>query len=158
MKTIKYLYTVLALFITSAPSFAQFHAINTGKLEVYASVNQGGEPMSKVIATLYEDVANTGEWKQVQTMKTNTHGEFSFKLDFNSKYRIEMAKANYVTKNIAFDTNVHNSTINSQDFYFNVELAPGSNTPASAIPVGNVFYHKEKKIFDYELNYAKAEK
>jgi len=147
----------IVCLLSGQQATAQFNAINTGKLQVYAFVKQGDEPLKKVIVTLYEDVENNGNWVQNQQMRTQANGEFSFILDYNSKYMVEVTKANYITKKISFDTNVYGKTITSQDFYFAVDFVPGSNTPASDIPVGNVFYHTKKNKFDYELNYAKAE-
>ncbi len=136
---------------------AQFNAFNVSKLEVYAFVRQGEESIKKATATLYEDVGNTGNWVQVQQLKTNLYGEFGFKLDYNSKYMIEVAKANYISKKITFDTNVYDKTITSQDFYFNVDFVPGSNSAVNDIPVGNVYYHQQKNKFDYELTGEKAQ-
>ncbi|MGE0637643.1 MAG: hypothetical protein AB7G44_00380 [Bacteroidia bacterium] len=135
---------------------AQFNAFNVSKLEVYAFVRQGEESIGKAVATLYEDVENTGNWVQVQQMKTNVNGEFGFKLDYNSRYMIEVAKANYITKKITFDTNVYDKTITSQDFYFAVDFVPGTSATES-LPVGNVFYQVEKNKFSYELSGEKAQ-
>ncbi|MCG3164754.1 MAG: hypothetical protein POELPBGB_00513 [Bacteroidia bacterium] len=135
---------------------AQFNAFNVGKLEVYAFVRQGEESIGKAVATLYEDVENTGNWVQVQQMKTNVNGEFGFKLDYNSRYMIEIAKANYITKKVTFDTNVFDKTITSQDFYFAVDFVPGTSATES-MPVGNVFYQVEKNKFGYELAGEKAQ-
>jgi len=154
MKKILTAIIALCLLLTQQ-STAQFNAFNLSKLEVYAFVRYGDESVRKAVATLYEDVENTGNWMQVQQLKTNLSGEFSFKLDYNSHYMIEVAKANYITKKISFDTNVFGKTITSQDFYFAVDFVPGSS-PASDIPVGNVFYQVEKNKFNYELTGEKA--
>lgn len=135
---------------------AQFNAFNVGKLEVYAFVRQGEESIGKAVATLYEDVENTGNWTQVQQMKTNINGEFGFKLDYNSRYMIEVAKANYITKKVSFDTNVFDKTITSQDFYFAVDFVPGTSATEN-LPVGNVFYQVDKNKFGYELSGEKAQ-
>jgi len=149
----------LCLF-TAQQASAQFNAINAGKLHIYASVNESIEKtfsIRKAEVTLYEDVEGTCNWTGMEQMKTNAKGEFSFKLDYNSKYMVEISKEGFVSKRITFDTNVAGTTITSQDFYFMVELADGENTAVSDIQVANVFYVVEKKKFDYELNYAKAE-
>lgn len=135
---------------------AQFNAFNLSKLEVYAFVRQGEESVKKATATLYEDVENAGNWVQVQQVKTTIYGEFGFKLDYNSRYMVEVAKANYITKKITFDTNVYDKTITSQDFYFAVDFVPGTSATES-LPVGNVFYQVEKNKFSYELAGEKAQ-
>ena len=127
---------------------AQFNAFNVGKLEVYAFVRQGEESIGKAVATLYEDAGNTGNWTEVQHVKTNLSGEFGFK--------IEIAKANYITKKVTFDTNVFDKTITSQDFYFAVDFVPGISATEN-LPVGNVFYQVEKNKFGYELAGEKAQ-
>jgi hypothetical protein len=142
--------------LISAQTFAQFNAFNVGKLEVYAFVRQGEEAIEKAVATLYEDVENTGNWTEVQHVKTNLNGEFGFKLDYNSKYMIEIAKPNYITKKVTFDTNVFDKTITSQDFYFAVDFVPGISATEN-LPVGNVFYQVEKNKFGYELTGEKAQ-
>lgn len=143
--------------LSSQQASAQFNAFNLAKLEVYAFVRLGEESVKKATATLYEDVENTGNWVQVQQVKTTIYGEFGFKLDYNSRYMVEVAKANYITKKITFDTNVYDKTITSQDFYFNVDFVPGSNSAINDIPVGNVYYHQQKNKFDYELTGEKAQ-
>lgn len=156
LKNILPVFFIICLF-SSKQTMAQFNAFNISKLEVYAFVRLGDESVKKATATLYEDAENTGKWTQMQQIKTNINGEFGFKLDYNSKYMIEVAKVNYITKKISFDTNVYGKTITSQDFYFNVDFIPGSNSPANDIPLGNVFYHTQKNIFDYELIGEKAQ-
>lgn len=154
----KYILTSFIAFclLGTLQTAAQFNAFNVGKLEVYAFVRQGEEPIKKAVATLYEDATNTGNWVQVQQLKTNMDGEFAFKLDYNSKYMVEVAKANYITKKISFDTNVFDKTITSQDFYFAVDFAPGISATEN-LPVGNVFYQVEKDKFGYELAGEKAQ-
>ncbi len=158
MKYIKLLPIALIVSLVAVQQVsAQFSAININKLEVYGFARLGDESVKKAVATLYEDQENNGKWVQVQQMKSNINGEFGFKLDYNSKYVIEIAKANYISKRISFDTNVYGKTIHSLDFYFNVDFIPGVNTANSEIPVGNVFYHVQKNKFDYELNGEKAQ-
>jgi hypothetical protein len=154
----KHILTSLIAFclLGTLQTSAQFNAFNVGKLEVYAFVRQGEEPIGKAVATLYEDVENTGTWTEVQHVKTNLSGEFGFKLDYNSKYMIEIAKANYITKKVTFDTNVFDKTITSQDFYFTVDFVPGISATEN-LPVGNVFYQVEKDKFGYELTGEKAQ-
>ncbi len=152
------LISLIALCLVSTQQTnAQFNAFNVSKLEVYAFVRLGEESVRKATATLYEDAENTCNWVPVQQLKTNLYGEFGFKLDYNSKYMIEVSKANYMSKRITFDTNVYDKTITSQDFYFNVDFVPGSNSAANDIPVGNVYYHQQKNKFDYELTGEKAQ-
>lgn len=152
--------TVLSFFVYQQAS-AQFNAINTGKLQVYASVNkQAGdnlENISKATVTLYEDVEKNCNWNGVQELKTRSNGNFSLNLDYNSKYMIEVEKKGFVTKRITFDTDVFGSTIASQDFYFVVSMVEGQNPATWQMPVANVFYAVDKNKFDYELSYEKAE-
>ncbi len=159
MKTKNILPALLVLFaVTAQQASAQFNPINTSKLQIYASVTENTlAQLKKAEVTLYEDVERNCNWQGVERMKTNAMGEFSFKLDYNSKYLVEISKPGYTTKSITFDTNVFGSTITSQDFYFAVDMALSADGKEYQQPVANVFYIVEKKKFDYELNYAKAE-
>ncbi len=150
---------VLCLFSAQFVS-AQINSINVAKLQIHASVNESIErtfKLKKADVTLYQDAERTGNWTGIEKTKTNARGEFSFKLDYNSKFMVEISKEGFVSKRITFDTNVFGATITSQDFYFMAQLEDGENTATSEIPVANVFYVVEKNKFDYELNYAKAE-
>jgi tetratricopeptide (TPR) repeat protein len=67
-------------------------------LEVRGISELAMEPLSRATANLYE--GNT----KVKSVQTSSDGTFSFKLDFNKQYTIEVEKDGLVSKRISFNT------------------------------------------------------
>src|SRR4030042_2580490 len=67
-------------------------------LEIRGRAELDMQPLNGAIATLYEGNS------VVKTTRTGSDGLFSFKLDVNKYYVVEVGKSNYVSKRLAFDT------------------------------------------------------
>ena len=148
---------IFILCIFSISASAQFNAINTGKLQVYASIKEGQEKLKKVDIVLMEDAERNGNWVEVQRLKTPASGEFRLDMDYGSLYQVTISKEGYTTKKVNFDTDVHGETINSLDFYFIADMVPDKGGIAYLKAVATIFYDANKKAFDYDLNNEKAD-
>jgi tetratricopeptide (TPR) repeat protein len=69
-------------------------------LEIRGRAELDMQPLNGATATLYENNA------VVKTVRTGSDGMFSFKLDVNKYYVVEVGKSNYVSKRLAFDTSL----------------------------------------------------
>ena len=128
-----------------------------GKLVINGSAQELQDKLKNVIIILYQDIDKTGKWVEVEKQLTKGDGKFSFKLDLEGKYMIEVARGGYTTKKVTFDTEVYALTNQPEPFDFIVDLVPDRDGLGYINPVANVFYYARKKQFDYQLDYSKEE-
>ena len=128
-----------------------------GKLVINGSAQELQDKLKNVIIILYQDIDKTGKWVEVEKQLTKGDGKFSFKLDLEGKYMIEVARGGYTTKKVTFDTEVYALTTQPEPFDFIVDLVPDRDGLGYINPVANVFYYARKKQFDYQLDYSKEE-
>lgn len=128
-----------------------------GKLVINGSAQELQDKLKNVIVILYQDIDKTGKWVEIEKQLTKGDGKFSFKLDLEGKYMIEVAGGGYTTKKVTFDTEVYALTNQPEPFGFIVDLVPDRDGLGYINPVANVFYYAKKKAFDYQLDYSKEE-
>jgi hypothetical protein len=128
-----------------------------GKLVINGSAQELQDKLKNVIIILYQDIDKTGNWVEIEKQLTKSDGKFSFKLDLESKYMIEVARGGYTTKKVTFDTEVYQLTNQPAPFDFIVDLVPDRDGLGYINPVANVFYYAKKQEFDYQLDYSKEE-
>ncbi len=129
-----------------------------GKLNVRVRVQEGNERMKSVEVILYHDSEKLGRYEEVQRITSKKNGEFSFHLDLNSKYLIEINKGGYTTKKLAFNTDVFNSTTTTvPHFDLIVDMLPNRDGLGYLKPVASVFYNVAKKKFDFTTDLTKEE-
>ncbi|MGE3825824.1 MAG: hypothetical protein AB7G44_16495, partial [Bacteroidia bacterium] len=128
-----------------------------GKLVINGSAQELQDKLKNVVVILYQDIDKTGNWVEVEKQLTKGDGKFSFKLDLEGKYLIEVARGGYTTKKVSFDTEVYQLTNQPAPFDFIVDLVPDRDGLGYLNPVANVFYYAKKKEFDYQLDYSKEE-
>jgi len=159
---------VLSLFLLSQLTFSAFTQVLLeqekppagsvpGKLVINGSAQELQDKLKNVIVILYQDIDKTGNWVEVEKQLTKGDGKFSFKLDLEGKYLIEVARGGYTTKKVSFDTEVYQLTTQPAPFDFIVDLVPDRDGLGYLNPVANVFYYAKKKEFDYQLDYSKEE-
>ncbi len=116
MKTRKVLPTILLLCLLyfqqalAQGGFATPAKVIEGKLNVRGRVQEGNDRIKSSEVILYHDSDMTGKYIEEQKIFGQKNGEFSFQIDLNSKYLIEINRGGYITKKIAFNTDVFNST------------------------------------------------
>lgn len=128
-----------------------------GKLVINGSAQELQDKLKNVIIILYQDIDKTGKWVEIEKQLTKGDGKFSFKLDLEGKYMIEVVRGGYTTKKVTFDTEVYALTNQPEPFDFIVDLVPDRDGLGYINPVANVFYYARKKQFDYQLDYSKEE-
>lgn len=159
---------VLSLFLLSQLTFSAFAQVLLeqekpptgsvpGKLVINGSAQELQDKLKNVIVILYQDIDKTGNWVEVEKQLTKGDGKFTFKLDLEGKYLIEVARGGYTTKKVSFDTEVYGLTTQPAPFDFIVDLVPDRDGLGYLNPVANVFYYAKKKEFDYQLDYSKEE-
>ncbi|MCG3166906.1 MAG: hypothetical protein POELPBGB_02689 [Bacteroidia bacterium] len=159
---------VLSLFLLSQFVFISFGQVLLeqeapprgsipGKLVINGSAQELQDKLKNVIVILYQDIDKTGNWVELEKQLTKADGKFSFKLDLESKYMIEVARGGYTTKKVTFDTEVYGLTNQPAPFDFIVDLVPDRDGLGYINPVANVFYYAKKQEFDYQLDYSKEE-
>jgi hypothetical protein len=128
-----------------------------GKLVINGNAQELQDKLRNVIVILYQDIDKTGKWVELEKQLTKSDGKFSFKLDLEGKYLIEVARGGYTTKKVSFDTEVYSLTNQPAPFDFIVDMIPDRDGLGYINPVANVFYYAKKKEFDYQLDYSKEE-
>lgn len=128
-----------------------------GKLVINGTAKELQTRLRNVVVILYQDIEKTGNWVEIEKQLTRSNGEFSFKLDLEGKYMIEVARGGYTTKKVTFDTEVYELTNQPAPFDFEVDMVPDRDGLGYLKPVAEVFYYAKRKEFDYRLDYSKEE-
>ncbi len=137
------------VFITAMICICSMITVFSQEGERYVEIRGRAEldmqPLNGATATLYEGN------KKVNTARTGADGMFSFKLEPNKYYVVEVGKEKYIAKRLAFDTSLPDeekgvwvrefaiSVVRSCD---GVDYAPLSN------PVDIVKYNAKRKDFE----------
>ncbi|MBL4587089.1 MAG: hypothetical protein JKX84_08560 [Flavobacteriales bacterium] len=125
-------------------------AQNNG-LDVSGSVKESWKGLESVKLTLYKNGSVD------QSVTTSSNGKFKFFFETNVNYILDVAKAGYVTKKIAFNTTVPDGEPQVWDFDFIVELfqdQSGLDKAIFANPVAKVHYSARHNEIDYDLDYT----
>ncbi|MCG3164753.1 MAG: hypothetical protein POELPBGB_00512 [Bacteroidia bacterium] len=128
-----------------------------GKLVINGSAQELQAKLKNVLVILYQDNDKTGNWVEVERQLSKPDGKFTFQLNLNSKYMIELVKEGYTTKKVEFDTEVYQLTNQPAPFDFIVDMVPDRDGLKYLNPVAKVFYYAKKKEFDYQLDYSKEQ-
>jgi tetratricopeptide (TPR) repeat protein len=123
--------------------------------ERYLQINGTAEldmkPVSNAIVTLYENNA------EISSVKTGSSGLFSFKLEMNKDYVIEIAKKGYIPKRIRFITNIpdEETGIWVREFAVGlVKYCEGINYSVLNEPVDVIKYSVKRKDFDSDKTFV----
>jgi tetratricopeptide (TPR) repeat protein len=120
-------------------------------LEIRGNAEINMKPASRVTVNLYE--GNT----KVKTVKTRSDGSFSFKLDMNKDYTVEVTKEGYVHKKIRFITKIPDEELGIwvREFAIGlVEHCEGVNYSVLDEPVDVIKYSVRKKDFDSDKTFV----
>ncbi len=123
--------------------------------ERYLQINGTAEldmkPVSNAIVTLYEDN------KEINSVKTGSGGQFSFKLEMNKDYIVEVSKKGYVSKRIRFITKIpdEETGIWVREFAVGlVKYCEGINYTVLDEPVDVIKYSVKRKDFDSDKTFV----
>jgi hypothetical protein len=136
----------ISLFCLTFSASAQ-----TSGLDVSGSVKEAWKGLDGTILTLYKNGSVD------QSLTTSSNGKFNFFFEANATYMLDVSKPGYVTKKIAFNTEVPADISMVWDFDFIVELFQDQSGLDKAIfinPVAKVQYSERYNEFDYDLDYS----
>jgi tetratricopeptide (TPR) repeat protein len=123
--------------------------------ERYLQINGTAEldmkPASNAIVTLYEGN------KEINSVKTGSSGKFSFKLEMNKDYIVEVSKKGYISKRIRFLTKIpdEETGIWVREFAVGlVKYCEGINYSVLDEPVDVIKYSIRRKDFDSDKTFV----
>ncbi len=142
-RCVRYFYVIaVGCFLMAG---AIFHAdAQISSLEVIGTAENNFEPIENARVTLYKNGS------KVQSVFSDSRGEFRFALDINSEYLIEVEKAGLLSKKIAFNTEVPSEVTGKWTMEFAMSLFPGCegvNTSVLTEPVDRVKFSTNKADF-----------
>ena len=108
------------------------------------------QPLKGATVVLYENN------KEINLVKTGSDGLFSFELEPNKFYIVEVSKENYVSKRIAFDTKMPSDVEGTWINEFSISVVKKCDkVDYSALkdPVDIVKFNEKKKDFDSDKNH-----
>ena len=147
MKLTRYiLEIILILLIWNSPLGAQ-----ESTLEVIGTAESNMQPLSSAKVTLYKDGTS------IRTIHTQINGEFKFNLDINSEYMILVEKTGFLSKKIAFNTEIPTEVTGRWTMEFAMSLFPGCEGVNTAIlnePVDRIKYSSNKADFISDEGYV----
>jgi tetratricopeptide (TPR) repeat protein len=142
---------ILFLCLTSISIFAQEN--NERFLEVKGTSELNGQSLAGATATLYEGT------NMIKSVQTASDGTFSFKLDINKTYTIEVSKDGFVGKKITFNTTMPDQEKGQWMNEFSIGLikpCDGVNYSLLKQPVDIVRFDPKKRQYvsdkDYVIN------
>jgi tetratricopeptide (TPR) repeat protein len=147
--------TIIAILSIFIFNLVLVPSINSQDAERYLQINGTAElnmkPVSNAVITLYE------ENSKVNSVKTGSSGLFSFKLDMNKDYTVEVSKEGYVSKRIRFITNIPDDVTGIWVREFAVGLVKyceGVNYSVLKDPVDVIKYSVRRQDFDSDKTFV----
>lgn len=122
------------------------------------AVDNNNKPINGATVTLYKENDEL-EWTEVTSVVYHEHS-FSFKLDVNEYYTIEISRPGYVTRSVGISTKIP-SDVSLKDMFhyeFEVELfsqQKGVDDYYMDFPVALISYDKKRDVFDNNYAYTK---
>jgi hypothetical protein len=116
----------------------------TSSLEVIGTAENNMEPIANARVTLYKDGT------KMQSLTTESNGEFRFAMEMNTEYTIEIEKSGFLSKKIAFNTEVPADVTGRWTMEFAMSLFPGCegvNTSVLSEPVDRIKFSTNKADF-----------
>lgn len=126
-----------------------------GYLQVTGEVEYNNSPLEKSSITVYSNK------KAIISIKSDKDGKFSFNLEFEKKFLIEVTKENMVKKKFIFNTYLPADAEKKAIYkfsFFKIVLFPAYkkiNMKILKKPVAIINYAKKYEDFFYDYNYAK---
>ena len=141
-------FSSLFVILFTDSSFAQ----NNYYLKIFGQVKNGKTKIPNATVQLFEN--NT----KINTVTSNTNGDFTFNLDFDKSYILEISAQNYATKKILIDTKIKEKDL-TYKYTFTVELFEqyaGVDYSVLNKPVTKIVYNAESDAFDYDIPYTES--
>ncbi len=133
-------------------SFVYFNLFpQKGYLKINGQVKSGKEKINNAVISLYQN--NT----KINSINTN-NGTFSFNLDFDNEYILDISAPNFVSKKVLIDTKIPEKDL-IYKYSFTVDLFQkfdGIDYSALENPVTKIIYNTEADAFDYDIPYTES--
>ncbi len=139
---------ILIFFCTGISSFAQE---SERYLEVRGVSELEMQPLAKATANLYEGT------NRVQSIQTAADGSFSFRLEINKQYTIEVVKDGLVGKKISFNTTMPDEEKGTWMNEFSIGLlkyCDGVDYSALKEPVDIVKFDPKRRQYESDKDYV----
>ncbi|MCW3084704.1 MAG: hypothetical protein JWP12_2070 [Bacteroidetes bacterium] len=122
------------------------------------ALDSAEQPINGVSVKLYRENDEL-EWTEVTSVDYHDH-MFSFKLNVNEYYTIEVSKNGYVTRSVAISTMLPPAVSLKQLFHYEFEVQLFKENKAMDdyyldFPVALVSYNAKSDVFDNNANYTK---
>lgn len=121
-------------------------------LEVIGTAESNMLPMANAKVTLYKN------GNPERSLHTDSKGEFTFELDINNEYLIEIEKTGFLSKKIAFNTELPENVTGRWTMEFAMSLfqsCEGVNTSILSEPVDRIKYSSNKEDFISDEAYVR---
>jgi tetratricopeptide (TPR) repeat protein len=143
---------ILAVFIFSLALLHNSYSQDADRyLEIKGTAELDMKPVSNAVVTLYEGNS------KIKSIKTGSSGMFSFKLDMNKDYTVEVAKEGYMAKRIRFITKIPDDVTGAWVREFAVGLVKyceGVNYSVLNDPVDVIQYSLRRQDFDSDKTFV----
>ncbi len=143
-----FVFLLIIIFFSSELLFSQ----KQGYLRISGQVKSGKDKIANATINLYEN--NT----KINSITSNANGDFTFNLNFDKVYMIEVSATNYVSKKVLVDTKVPDKEL-IYKYTFTVDLfvqVDGVDYSILNKPVTKIVYNDEADAFDYDLPYTES--
>ncbi len=141
---------IIFLVVLFYPFFSIFSQQSV--LEVIGTAESNMQPLANAKVTLFKN------GNPIQSVHTQSNGEFIFNLDVNGEYLIEIEKSGFLPKKIAFNTELPNEVTGRWTMEFAMSLFPGCegvNTSILNEPVDRIKYSSNKSDFISDEAYVR---
>ncbi|NSW46386.1 MAG: carboxypeptidase regulatory-like domain-containing protein, partial [Bacteroidales bacterium] len=121
-------------------------------MKISGQVKSGKNKIANATINLFEGNA------KVNSTISNANGDFTFNLNYDKLYTIEIAAAEYASKKVLVDTKIPEKDL-IYKYTFSVELFPkveGVDYSALNKPVTKIIYNPEADAFDYDIPYTES--
>lgn len=128
-------------------------------LQVIGLAIEKNVPINGVIVKLYKENEEL-QWEEITSVVYHEHS-FSFDLNRNCYYTVEVSKAGYVTRSIGISTELPDNVIIAGvkfTFEFDLELFKEKNNVDKYyldFPVALIKFNESNQVFEYDSNYTK---
>ncbi len=162
MKLSKIYLIIAALFIvhaTDAQTKAKIKDDTTVCLQIIGIALEKNIPIDGVVVKLYKENEEL-HWEEITSVVYHEHS-FSFDLNKNTYYTVEVSKKGYVTRSIGISTALPNNVIIGDvkfTFEFELELFKEKQNVDDYyldFPVALIKYNETSQVFEYDSKYTK---
>lgn len=162
MKLSKIYFIVIAVFfsqLTNAQTKSKVKDDTTVCLQIIGIAIEKDVPVDGVVVKLFKENEEL-HWEEITCVVYHEHS-FSFNLNKNTYYTVEVSKPGYVTRSIGISTSLPDNVIIGDvkfTFEFELELFKEKKNVDDYyldFPVALIKYNETNEVFEYDTKYTK---